>query len=266
MADNNQNRKDKGKVVGVNVSTEPGNGAIHSANRDDLLLIGEARKNLHSIGKGEINDLATVMSILNVRQKALSEAIDGLENNSRTALTTDQEFILAATDLFVEKAQMVLTRRSNRLIWAGMATIFLTFGILLGTTGFLVWQLSIPIKPNLSVNELILRIFQSIAFSAYILVAVKYLISLGRSFYHEASSLRERRHALRFGRLFMYQRKGEVTLEELQEAFQWNMISTSSFQDMKPAEIAETLLHKVLDGAAVAGKAGIESITKAKQP
>ncbi|NJN80528.1 MAG: hypothetical protein HC797_08680, partial [Anaerolineales bacterium] len=72
------------------------------------------------------------------------------------------------------------------------------------------------------------------------------------SFLHEASVLRERRHALRFGRLYAYLKKGDVQFSELQESFDWNKMAVTSFLDVNPSAIAETLLHKFIESTAPA--------------
>jgi hypothetical protein len=201
--------------------------------------------------KHDLKDLEEVIALLPLRGKALSEAAHRLKPFEKQ-LTDDQLFSLASTDLFVEKAQLVLTRRSNSLARFGAVTIICTFLILVLAASFIGVQLRAPLDERIvaSVNALLLRIFQATAFSAFVLVGVKYLIALGRSFFHEAISLRERRHALRFGRLYVYLKKGKIDLEALEQAFQWNKESKTSFLDMKPEVVAETLLHKLIESIA----------------
>jgi len=213
-------------------------------------------KGIGKIGKDDVKDLQAVIGILPLRNKALIDAIDRMARVEATLsskiLTPDQRFKLAVTDVFVEKAQLVLTRRSNQLFTAGIVSIFVAF-IILVITYFLARGISTITTDEISTNALILRIFQSIALSAYIFVAIKYLISLARSFLHEASTLRDRRHALRFGRLYSYLKKGEVNLDDLQKSFQWNIVSNSSFLDINSSAITETLMHKFAEvGTAIA--------------
>jgi hypothetical protein len=201
--------------------------------------------------KDDLIDLQSVVSLLPLRGVALEDSARRLKDLEKLGmkLTSDRLFALASTDLFVEKAQLVLTRRSDKLFLSGTLTIISTFLILLTAALFIAWQLKKPIDENVmrSVNALILRVFQATALSAFALVAVKYLVALARSFFHEATSLRERRHALRFGRLYVYLKRGEVDVELLQEAFQWNKETRTSFLDMKPEVVAETLLHKIVE-------------------
>lgn len=209
-----------------------------------------AFKNTGSFGKDDINDLRAVIGVLPLRHQALIDAIRRFQETDEElnfdVLTPKQQFNLATIDIFVEKAQFVLTRRSNRLFNLGALSISGVIVLLIGTY-VIAFQISSVTYNDISTNLLILKIFQSIALSAYIYVTVKYLIALGRSFLHEASVLRERRHALRFGRLYAYLKKGDITLKELQTSFDWNRTTNTSFLDVNPSTITETLLHKVAD-------------------
>lgn len=208
-------------------------------------------------------DLDSVVGILPLREEALEEAINGLKRLKSIAqevnLTDEQIFALASTDVFVEKAQRVLTRRSRSLYISGIISTSMTFFILGLSIYFIYLQVSagIPETVIVSTQALIFRIFQSIALSAFVLVALKWLLTLSRSFFHEALSLLERRHALRYGRLFVYLKKGVVDDKMLIEAFQWNKETRTSFLDMRPEVISETLFHKVID---VIGKLPPETV------
>lgn len=74
--------------------------------------------------------------------------------------------------------------------------------------------------------------------------------------------LRQRRHALRFGRLYVYLNQGQVELDKLQEAFQWNKEVITSFLDMKPEVITETIIQKLIDAAAKSPTESIKAITE----
>lgn len=198
-------------------------------------------------------DLDSVVDILPLREEALEEAINGLKRLKAITqdfnLTDEQIFALASTDVFVEKAQRVLTRRSRSLYISGIISTSLTFFILGLSIYFIYLQVAEGVPKAIidSTQALIFRIFQSVALSAFILVALKWLLTLSRSFFHEALSLLERRHALRYGRLFVYLKKGIIDDKILMEAFQWNKETQTSFLDMKPEVISETLFHKVID-------------------
>lgn len=177
----------------------------------------------------------------------------------------------------------MLTRRLRTLYIAGLFGTFFIFVILGLAIFFIHSQLGKPLpveiteyvdpknsatiivtSPN-STQALIFRLFQSIALSAFILISLKWLFSLTRSFFHGALSLLERRHALRFGRLYVYLKKGnELDDQQLIEGFQWNKQTYTSFLDMKPDKMAETLFHKIIDAFSKLPPEVIEAYGKLK--
>ncbi len=247
----------------------------------------------------QIQDLDNAKNIIFKRDVRLKEAVCNLHttfSNFKTPegkdlLTDEQIFFLSSTDLFVEKAQAVLTRRGKFLIRAGVVTMVGAFFLL--TMGFAIAIFSQnPHFQNIAENVfqrmdssdkdkktvqkntnapattqpfansteaylqsqndstsrwqvLIFSLFKTLGITAYIYVSVKLLISLSRSFFHEGLSLFERRHALRFGRMYIYLKKGVVSEKWLETFFQWNKETKTSFLDMKPEVVTETLLHKL---------------------
>jgi len=93
-------------------------------------------------------------------------------------------------------------------------------------------------------------------------VAVKYMIALARSFFHESVTLLSRRHALRFGRMYLYLNPKDSALENLLPAFDWNRGGDSSFLDIKPGEIGQTP-YSVL--AKSVGEAAIKALETSQQ-
>lgn len=72
------------------------------------------------------------------------------------------------------------------------------------------------------------------SFTAYgmiVLVAVR-LSRYGKSLLDQGEKLLERRHALRQGRLFVHLNDGKLSLEEMEEAFNWNVSGTNAFSDL----------------------------------
>lgn len=214
--------------------------------------------------RGDIKDLYHAKNIILTRNKVLKCAIKKLKEDTKQAdgnglkLEEDELFFLASTDLFVEKAQLVLTRRGRILIFAGVASILMAVALLTGGfwigflpndvlySLFLKWGVPVQSQIHTEVYIFAFNVFKAIASSAYIYVSVKIFISLARSFFNEGLSLFERRHALRFGRLYLYLKKGKVSEEWLTEFFQWNKETKTSFLDMKPDVLTETLLHKLV--------------------
>ena len=99
-------------------------------------------------------------------------------------------------------------------------------------------------KDSISVS---LWIVKSSTAGALIGAAAYFLITLSRALLHEATVLYARRHALRFGRLFVYLKNGDVDFEQLEDAFKWNTEFTTAFKDIQPDKISKTPLQKILE-------------------
>ena len=166
---------------------------------------------------------------------------------NQPALEGDSLFRLAVVDLFVEKAQKVLTKRAIYMMLEGMFAS-LSAVIALSVLGVVI-GLHLYAKPHdLSDTQLIAQVVGAISLGAIVLVAVKYFIALARSFFHEAMVLLARRHALRFGRMYMYLNPSERRLDILSEAFNWNQVADSSFLDIKPSDIGQTPYSALASG------------------
>ena len=196
------------------------------------------------------------------RQKALlaaRQALIDLENetcrltNSKSALLENPVALnrLAATDLFVEKAQHVLTQRAKVMRRAGQAC-FLVSSIVLGVAVYLAHR-SLGHTDNPANNELILSIVRSLIFGGYVVIILRLTIALGRSFFHEATVLLNRRHAMRLGRLVAHRLPFEhLDVDDLEKAFDWNMVSDSSFKDIDANRVTETVIGNLLNLKAIA--------------
>lgn len=187
----------------------------------------------------EERDFARIAATLKCRTDALVEAQGRLQESMPDRVTNeDLLFRLAAVDLFVEKAQRVLTSRARQMVWAGVAATA-TSVLVLGTL-VLYLATRANVSADLSTNQMIVHVVAAISLGGVVLVAVKWLVALARSFFHESVILLARRHALRFGRMYVYMNPAEVELDQLREAFDWNRGGESSFLDIKPGEIGQT--------------------------
>lgn len=103
-----------------------------------------------------------------------------------------------------------------------------------------------PIKrDDLDGYILTLRLFQASAFATFVLLGAYVLHAFSRAFFHEGTKLRERRHALRFGRLYMYLKKDSFNVKEFEQVFDWNRDTATAFQQIKDIS-TETLQGKLL--------------------
>lgn len=72
------------------------------------------------------------------------------------------------------------------------------------------------------------------AFTAYgmlVLIAVA-LWRFGKAMLDQSERLMERRHALRQGRLFVHLNDGQLTIDEMEKAFNWNVTQSNAFADL----------------------------------
>jgi len=172
---------------------------------------------------------------------------------------------VAATDLFVEKAQVYLTWRARFLTFVGSfaaviaVIIFLIPAIVLSfATDFnpsiysKVFIEKYDIKSvkdkgvetisykGLTKNQFTyifyLMLLRNSAIGGAFIAAAGFLVYISRSCFHEATILYNRRHALRFGRLFVYLKTaGNVfTIDELETAFKWTDEYSTAFKELKP--------------------------------
>ncbi len=155
----------------------------------------------------------------------------------------DRLLRMVATDLFVEKAQRFLTERASVLFRYGLITLALGI-VVLASGGSLTWSLLHATPTDLTGYQLTLRLVQSSAFAGFVLWGAFVLNSFSRAFFHEGTKLRDRRHALRFGRLYMYLTKDEIDAVELERVFEWNRDTVSEFQRIR--DISPETLHMKL--------------------
>lgn len=184
---------------------------------------------------------------LQKRHALISESVNRLKSFSPCS----DLLVLAATDVFVEKAQSVLSRRARDLVgWGKLCAILAALVMVVGIGYLVAIELGYLGKcPSDGYDSFTftLKLVRMTTLSGFILGLVFFLMWLAKSLLHEGMVLYNRRHAMRFGRLFVYTKHGRVTLPELVEAFQWNTDYGSAFRDMKPESFFRTILHKVVE-------------------
>jgi hypothetical protein len=211
-------------------------------------------------------EILKVQADLDVVQMALQRRTDILAATARAleetgAYPSHLARPIAVADLFVEKAQQVLTERSRRMhrqaVLATVAVIALMTAAAI-FVGYIIFQGLHAQAADLDTNVLILRLAQSLSLGAFGFVAVKYLTSLARAFFHESTKLLDRRHAMRFGRLYVHLNAERLAhdpgrtdspfdVETLAQAFDWNIDSPSAFLDVDPKLIADTIWNKMVE-------------------
>ena len=116
---------------------------------------------------------------------------------------------MAAADLFVEKAQVHLTQRADLYSLAGAMFAIMSLAII----AFMIFLAAFYADIGTYFTQdswklVILIILKAAALAGFAGAAIYFCASLSRAFFHEATTLYNRRHALRFGRMFVYLKFG----------------------------------------------------------
>lgn len=157
------------------------------------------------------------------------------------AIITERLYKLATTDLFVEKALSYLNRKARKYerysTWL-IVLIFLLFGFAIGCSFYSVHELGLETFISHTIAEMWAKIaivfIKNFTFYGIIIIAITFLYRMIRSLFDQAERIKDRRHALRQGRLFIHLKGGEVNLEEMKEAFNWNTTQPNAFSDFNP--------------------------------
>jgi hypothetical protein len=173
------------------------------------------------------------------RYAVLDKAIGQLASQSSVDPQTTLQ--LAATDMFVEKAQARLDEKAEMYhYWAkrcgAMTALSLAFAIMLiwkNDPAAMLRNLPSPIT-GISVTIVALR---SLSLAGFMGAVAFFFGALCKSFLHEAAVLQHRRHAISFGRLYVYLMKGNVDPRWLRILFRWNEEFGSSFVKIKAEEL-----------------------------
>jgi hypothetical protein len=176
-----------------------------------------------------------------------------------------QRFRLAATDIFVEKAQCILTGRGRFLASWGALMGVMAFGCFI-CPAYYIYQtpLSTVIDNRQTIDGYILTLIlvKASTVGGLLVAAAVFAMHLCRAFFHEATILFNRRHALRFGRLYVYLYDGQIILDEIEKAFKWSDEFSTAFQDIKPEHITPKSPTQVATEAVVKATNGAANIVK----
>lgn len=219
---------------------------------------------------------------LAVRYGLLADTVDRLaEIHTNGPLDSNQKPLdlpivslwqLATVDVFVEKAQDRLTVRSDQSTMAALATgilVVFVLGIavlagvalnpLIGHLPIFKWMGSSTAPPTADWKLSLVDFLRGGTLLGLILAVVYFLVSLTRAFLHEATILRNRRHSVRLGRLYLHlkilsartpEELVEVTrdlkVEDIERCFGWNLESSTAFKDIRAEAMTTTLIGQVL--------------------
>jgi hypothetical protein len=147
----------------------------------------------------------------------------------------ENKLFIAAADLFIEKAQVQLTIRARALALLGIGVLAVAAGLSAYFAIHIITTLDASPKHNDGMNaaDIVVFVVRSGGFGGFAGGIIYFLAQIAKSLFHEAIVLFNRRHALRFGRLFVYSTGKDVSLGDLQKAFKWTDEFDTAFRHIK---------------------------------
>jgi hypothetical protein len=210
----------------------------------------------HLLGKD--GDWTRVWNELKKRRGLLKALSEGQGEKS--------EFDLNAIDLFVEKAQVPLSKRGDRFQTIGIslsfvAVMLIVYLILKAQSTDFHHDLVMIEAARQPVLAFLLYLVQKLTLGGIVLGLAIYLAGLSRSYMHESLTAFGRRHAVRLGRLYLYLKLGGLPKDKLFEeknnleiekfiiAFGGHKEATTAFKEIKSEEQLSAGWFSSLTGA-----------------
>ncbi len=185
---------------------------------------------------------------------------------------------VSATDVFVEKAQMAISNRAVRYQVWGAIVAGVTVTLMILVCVFLYQSLGDLLTINKIISEdpkvapvvldypplqFVIIVLRMLTIGALMAGIGYFLIGIARALLHEGTALYSRRHALRFGRLYVYLKGGEIKdVDELEKAFKWNDAVHTAFSDIRAEKAAKSITHMLSEVGLEAIKVGASAKEK----
>lgn len=182
-------------------------------------------------------------------------------------ISTDKRrlYKLVTTDLFVEKALSYLNRKARKYErYSALLFIFIIslFVLAIGCAFYSIHNTDFGNfdKKDIAVMwaQISIVFIKNFTFYGLIIIVMSFLYRMIRSLYDQAERIKDRRHALRQGRLYVHLKGGEVDIEEMKEAFNWNTTQPNAFSDFNPD--AQAPFGALLKEAFTTIREGVKSI------
>jgi hypothetical protein len=167
---------------------------------------------------------------------------------------------LAATDVFVEKAQKAISERAKSYLKVGGFVSLITSTLMIATAVFLYSNIKKDLPADLAPLPFCIMVIKMATVGALIGGVGYFLIGIARAFLHEGTALYDRRHALRFGRLYVYLTGGNVKLPELEAAFNWNKEIYTAFKDIRADKATKSVVQLISEMGVEAIKTGAVAV------
>lgn len=167
---------------------------------------------------------------------------------------------IAATDVFVEKAEHALSTRSGKMRRMSRACLaFLGAIVVLGLAVLFGLVPGALARESGSTEATVLTALHNFAVIGIFLGLVYLGASLLRAYLHEATVLENRVHSLRLGRLYIYLKLASVSEDRLghmgdtfaaadvERIFGWNIESSTAFKDIRPEYMTKSVVAQIVD-------------------
>ncbi len=147
---------------------------------------------------------------------------------------------LAVTDLFVEKALTYLNRKARsykrdaRILMLLATCVMAAAAIYAFTATFrkpseeFAAALSDPGNVKL-IMMVVYGFIKTFTFYGLAVLISVYSIRMAKALFDQSERIKDRRHALRQGRLFVHLNGGRLTIDEMDKAFNWNVTQDNAF-------------------------------------
>ena len=186
-----------------------------------------------------------------------------------------RSYNLAVTDLFVEKALAYLNRKARAYSRQGFLLFTISFITIITTTLFALFNFKfndtaagLPPNNDIINHYVFLQTIKGITFYGLAILIAVFTARMGKSLFDQSERIKDRRHSLRQGRLFVHLNGGMVTIEELERAFNWNSTQDNAFHQFNPEAQAPVgnLLKEMMTTLKEVTKASVEGVKNIKKP
>lgn len=198
---------------------------------------------------------AKIKAEVQTREKIVAEIATELKGKGFKA-----SMEIAATDVFVEKAEHALTTRSAKMRRMSRACLgFLLTVVLLGLAVLFGLVPEGLAHESGSTQSTVLSALHNFAVIGIFLGLVYLGASLLRAYLHEATVLENRVHSLRLGRLYIYLKLASVedgdlghmrdtlAAADIERIFGWNIESSTAFKDIRPEYMTKSVVGQIVD-------------------
>jgi len=182
------------------------------------------------------------------RQVKEQEEVSSADPNSQDERQVNpaiRAYRLATTDVFVEKAIAYLeddsddyknkgTKSYRTALW--ISSIGVGFSILGLIESFIRENRLFGFNPAFSpdnATDFLYKILPKFTFYGMLIALAVGLCRYGKAMLDQSERLREKRHALRQGRLFVHLKDGQLDINELDKAFTWNAAMGNAFGNLE---------------------------------